>query len=394
MVRPRNARVDAERLDERGPVGAPVRAARVVGAGHVDVDEGDRGLQQLLEPRLGVRLDHLAADAPGDLGSNRPRGDRDRIRTEGEPRRHRGRIDVVLVWGELLVEGEPLLHLLEPLDHRPHRPARRVDVGHLAHQMQQVADRRADGQREVAGPHFEHGVVRICVVEAGDLLHDLPDLGEEGAAVEVRDPPPFAPHVAPLADALPDAVAAACDQFRKAALVVDEVSRPRLVGGAFRGRARESQLVVRALGRRDSAGEQAILELPQLGEPAIEALKGCPVGRWRRPEKGRRTGREEPRAHDDEHDSDLDGGRDGESEAGRDAGEAGREPGVGGAHGWCRADPLVTGGTAAASAGAGRARFVFRSGTAASPSLRDRGCAGRCTGRAAAGRRPGPRCRR
>ena len=83
----------------------------------------------------------------------------------------------------------------------------RIDVGDLVHQMQQIADGRADGERDVAGACLEHGVPGAHVMQAGDLLNDVANLGEDGLAIEVDDPLAVALHVAPLADPLPHPVA-------------------------------------------------------------------------------------------------------------------------------------------------------------------------------------------
>ena len=145
-------------------------------------------MPRLLDPCLGAPLEESAADAFGALRADELGRDRQRTRTGREARGDPGGVDVALVRGDSPLEREPLLRLLQARHHRFHRSDGRIDVGDLVHQMQQIADGRADGERDVAGACLEHGVPGAHVMQAGDLLNDVANLGEDGLAIEVDDP--------------------------------------------------------------------------------------------------------------------------------------------------------------------------------------------------------------
>ena len=288
VVDARDARVDAEGLDQRRPVGAAVRAPRVVEARHPQVDQRHRALQQRLQPDLGARADEPAPDALGHLRAQRPRRQPDGVRAGGEARGEYRAVDVVLVGRELLVQRQPLLDLLE-LRHDPFdRPARGIDERRLAGRLQQFAEGRAGREGDVAGARFEHRVVRVGVVQRRHFLHHVAQLGENGRAVEVHDAPVLAPHVAPVADAVPHPVAAVADHLPEPAFA--------LVEGRRQGRLRAvaQEIVVGLLDRRHPGRAEPRFERPQLVEAPVDRRDRPGVGRCPPTRHGTRAERAGP----------------------------------------------------------------------------------------------------
>ena len=145
MVDARNQFVNAKRRDEPQPVGAPIRAARIVCARHVQIDQRDGTLQEFLQPSLGVRFGDVFADSRKCLRGENRRHQCNRVRAEGNASGQRRTAHIMLPRGVHPVDVASLLHPFEPHHDFPYAPPRDIDDRHLLRHLEEVTDRRPCG---------------------------------------------------------------------------------------------------------------------------------------------------------------------------------------------------------------------------------------------------------
>ncbi len=155
------------------------------------------------------------------------------------------------------VDVASLLHPFEPHHDFPYAPPRDVDDRHLLRHLEEVTDRRPCGQRDVADARIEFRLLGVLPVQPGHLLHNIAKFLENGAAVDALDLPVPLLHIAPVADAVPDAVATGLDHSPE--LNVQLRQRP------FRfGAVRPPERAPGLFHRRHAFSEPALLNLSQI----------------------------------------------------------------------------------------------------------------------------------
>ena len=307
-----------ERFDQRRGIDAQRHPSGIVGARHVLVDESDRVFQCVPEPSLEVLLRDPCTGVRQHSAAEEPRRQRDRVHPQGEARRNACIVQVGRVGRDPPVEITQLLRLFEPGLDGCHTPAGEIDNWWQACDLQKLPKDRATRKHDVAHARFHDGVVRILVVQPGDLPHDifnvLANRVEIGGGRPLRLPP-----VTSLLDPLPNPVATLPDQLGEAAV------------GVLRRRLSPSRVSVRSattrqcspapLDHRNAVSARTHLQrtsllLAQLVELPVDTLGQLGVESRRPRETQKVTQRSGPKQ--DERHAELKPPEPGETESGYD----------------------------------------------------------------------------